>query len=143
LTSASNNALAGFRRTMDRSFDRMGCSRRRQCKTSDEESRKDRCTHVISFHLDYWIENSQSKGRFQAHSPDVTFGTLSLEDSLPGQILRKERFSNMPLKKGSSHRTISSNIKTEMKAGKPQKQAVAIALTKAGKSNKKQGKKSG
>lgn len=37
----------------------------------------------------------------------------------------------MPLKKGKSKATIGKNIKTEMQAGKPQKQAVAIALNTA------------
>lgn len=43
----------------------------------------------------------------------------------------------MPLKKGSSRKVVSSNIRTEVRAGKPQKQAVAIAMRKAGKSRKR------
>lgn len=35
----------------------------------------------------------------------------------------------MPLVKGKSKKAVSKNIKTEMAAGKPQKQAVAIAMS--------------
>jgi hypothetical protein len=45
----------------------------------------------------------------------------------------------MPLKRGKSRKTISQNIKTEMRAGRPQKQAIAIAFSVARK--RKKGKK--
>ena len=43
----------------------------------------------------------------------------------------------MPLKSGSSRKTIAKNIKTELKSGKSRRQSIAIALNKASKSRKK------
>ena len=47
----------------------------------------------------------------------------------------------MPLQSGGSDKVVSSNIKTEMNAGRPQKQAIAIAMSKAGRMSKKKNTK--
>jgi hypothetical protein len=49
----------------------------------------------------------------------------------------------MPLKSGKSKKVVSDNIRTEISAGKPQKQAVAIALSTARKKSAKPPKKKG
>lgn len=46
----------------------------------------------------------------------------------------------MPLKKGTSAKTFSKNVKAEMKAGKPQSQAVAVAYS-VKRAEKRKGKK--
>lgn len=51
--------------------------------------------------------------------------------------MRSGSLKGMPLKTGSSKPVISSNIKTEVAAGRPQAQAVAIAMRKAGKAKPK------
>ncbi len=43
----------------------------------------------------------------------------------------------MPLKKGGSQKVISRNIRTLMNEGYHQRQAIAVAIDKAGKSRKK------
>jgi|APCry1669188879_1035177.scaffolds.fasta_scaffold06124_3 hypothetical protein len=47
----------------------------------------------------------------------------------------------MPLIKSSSKKAVGKNIKREMAAGRPQKQAIAIALTERREVAKKQGRK--
>ena len=62
---------------------------------------------------------------------------------IPGLLRWPGCFSEemiMPLKKSTSKKAVSENIKTEMEAGKPQKQAVAIALDVQRRAKKK-GKK--
>ena len=49
--------------------------------------------------------------------------------------MRKDREGvQMPLAKGKSDKTVSENIRREIHAGKPQAQAIAIAMRAAGRS---------
>lgn len=60
-----------------------------------------------------------------------------------GLVAHQEDTSPMPLKRGSSRKTVSSNIREMVKAGHPQKQAVAAALRQARSSKtKRRGRKS-
>lgn len=52
-----------------------------------------------------------------------------------------EDLNSMPLKQGSSDKSVSSNIKKLRKEGYPQKQAIAIAMSEAGRSNKTEANK--
>jgi hypothetical protein len=47
----------------------------------------------------------------------------------------------MPLKRGKSKKTVSSNIRTLVNEGRPQKQAIAIALNMSRRTHKRKGTK--
>lgn len=71
----------------------------------------------------------------------VNFFPKGLSESRELNVfIRKEREEIMPLVKGAKAKTkkgFSSNVKKEMEAGKPQKQAVAIAYSEAKRGKKK------
>lgn len=58
---------------------------------------------------------------------------LRFEHRAQDRAHRRSIREPMPLKRGSSQKTISKNVATERAAGKPKAQSVAIALRKAGK----------
>lgn len=56
---------------------------------------------------------------------------LELSKKRSKMILTTKMEKDMPLVRGKSQKSISKNIRTEVKAGKPRKQAIAIALSTA------------
>jgi len=64
-----------------------------------------------------------------------TIGLLAIKHSdfnYSAIFVHYQKGSDMPLQKGKSKAIIGANIRTEIRAGKPKKQAIAIALHKAG-----------
>jgi hypothetical protein len=78
---------------------------------------------------------------WRATQPERSLLGYEAQACARGASRTPERRTIMPLKRGKSRETVSENIKTEMKHGKSQKQAVAISLNQARKSGAKIPKK--
>ena len=70
---------------------------------------------------------------FTAQSDDWTGKPEWRAIDLLSMAVANEKEIDMPLKKGKSKKVVSSNISELVHSGRPQEQAVAIALDKAGK----------
>ena len=69
---------------------------------------------------------------------------VPIQDQREPNYMMSKKDKDMPLNKGKSAKTskgFTENVKTEMKAGKPQKQALAIAYSEAKGSKKKESKR--
>jgi hypothetical protein len=63
--------------------------------------------------------------------------TMKLVSTQRGKTKRTRRLKTMPLKRGKNRKAVAENIKMWVRCGAPRKQAVAIALDRAGKRKKK------
>ena len=87
------------------------------------------------------VGNAELEKMLDAHATFVEAALLHREREMQRRLAtlkaKPGKDKAMPLQKGSSKQAISNNIRAEIKSGKPQKQAVAIARNIAGKGKKK------
>lgn len=58
---------------------------------------------------------------------------MAVQSKATNKLFQSQPRSHMPLKKGSSNKIVGQNIGELVKSGRPQRQALAIALKEAGK----------